>query len=220
MLRAVWALGVVLGLGAVAEAPKEIDGYSLVYADDFEKDSGRWEFTDPAAWKITGEAGAKVLSLAGQSNYAPQVRSPKSIARVKDLQAESFILDVRVQQTGREYGHRDACFFFGYTGPSQFYYVHLATTADDHANSIFLVNNAPRVSIAKERTAGTDWSKGFQQVRIKRDAAAGTIEVYFNDMTKPVMKAEDKTFTAGGLGLGSFDDTADFDDLAIYVKKP
>ena len=81
------------------------------------------------------------------------------------------------------------------------------------------MNEAPRVSIAKERTKGTDWGKGYHQVRIKRDATAGSIEVYFDDMSKPVMVAEDKTFTTGGIGLGSFDDTADFDDVALYVKK-
>lgn len=218
MLRvfATLMLGLVLvGSMATAEAPA---GYSLAFSDDFEKGSERWTFTDPKAWTMGGEAGAKFLSLTASSDYTPQVRSPKSIARVKELSAEDFIMDVRIQQTGREYGHRDACIFFGYTGPSQFYYVHLATQADDHANSIFLVNNAARVSIAKERTDGTDWAKGYHQIRIKREASSGRIEVFFNDMSKPVMVAEDKTFTSGGFGLGSFDDTADFDDVAIYVK--
>jgi hypothetical protein len=217
MVRYAVACMLTLASGMALAAPPEIEGYTLTYADDFENDSGKWEFTDANAWKITGEAGAKALSLCGESAYTPQVRSPRSIARMKDLTAGDFILDVKVQQTGREYGHRDACVFFGHTSPTEFYYVHLATVADDHANSIFLVNNAPRVSIAKERTKGTDWAKGYQHVRIKREG--DTIEVYFNDMEKPVMKAQDTTFASGGLGLGSFDDTADFDDLAIYVKK-
>ena len=210
---------VVTGAAFAAEAPKAPEGYTLAYSDDFENSADKWVYTDPKAWTVGGEAGSKFLALSGASNYAPPVRSPKNIARIKDLSEADFILDVRIQQTGREYGHRDACIFFGYTSPSQFYYVHLATTADDHANSIFLVNEAPRVSIAKERTKGTDWGKGYHQVRIKRDATAGSIEVYFDDMSKPVMVAEDKTFTTGGIGLGSFDDTADFDDVALYVKK-
>jgi len=209
----------VIGEARAADAPKVPEGYTLAYSDDFEQGTDKWIFTDPKAWTTGGDAGSKFLSLTASSDYTPQVRSPKSIARIKELTAGDFILDVRIQQTGREYGHRDACIFFGYTGPSQFYYVHLATTADDHANSIFLVNDAARVSIAKERTKGTDWSKGYQQIRIKRDVAKGSIEVFFNDLDKPVMVAEDKTFTSGGIGLGSFDDTADYDDLAIYVKK-
>lgn len=210
---------VVAGHALATDAPKVPEGYALAYGDDFEKGADRWIYTDPKAWTVAGDAGSKFLSLTGSSDYAPQVRSPQSIARIPDLVADDFILDVRIQQTGREYGHRDACIFFGYTGPSQFYYVHLATKADDHANSIFLVNNAARVSIAKERTTGTDWSKGYHQIRIKRDATSGMIEVYFDAMDKPVMSAEDKTFVSGGFGLGSFDDTADFDDVALYVKK-
>lgn len=219
MVRYAVACMLTLASGMALAAPPEIEGYTLTYADDFENDSGKWEFTDANAWKITGEAGAKALSLCGESAYTPQVRSPKNIARIKDLKASDVIIDVRVQQTGREYGHRDACVFFGYTGPTQFYYVHLATVADDHANSIFLVNNAARVSIAKERTKGTNWATGYHQLRVKREAATGKIEVFFDDMSKPVMVAEDKTFLEGGIGFGSFDDTADFDDVAVYVKK-
>lgn len=218
MFRSIFTGLLLLFTGTTAlAAPAEIPGYTLAYSNDFEKGLDGLEFTDVKAWKISGEPGKQALSLVSSSAYEPKVRSPRSIARMKDLTAGDFILDVKVQQTGREYGHRDACVFFGHTSPTEFYYVHLATVADDHANSIFLVNNAPRVSIAKERTKGTDWAKGYQHVRIKREG--DTIEVYFNDMEKPVMKAQDTTFASGGLGLGSFDDTADFDDLAIYVKK-
>ena len=209
-------LGVLVSAVACA-APPAIPGYEIAYTNDFEKGLDGLEFTDAKAWKISGDPGKQALSLTASSVYEPKVRSPRSIARFKDLTAGDFILDVKIQQTGREYGHRDACVFFGYTSPSEFYYVHLATVADDHANSIFLVNNAPRVSIAKERTKGTDWAKGYQHVRVKRDGEA--IAVYFNDMEKPVMTAVDKAFLSGGLGLGSFDDTADFDDFVLYVKK-
>jgi hypothetical protein len=118
-------------------------------------------------------------------------------------------------QTGKEYGHRDLCFFFGYQDSSHFYYVHLATVADPHANSIFLVNGAPRVSIAQKRTNGTDWKTGFHRIRIVRNVETGTIRVYFNDMKVPVMETVDKTFLVGEVGLGSFDDTGDFDNLSI-----
>lgn len=208
---------VLAARGFSAAAPEA--GYELAYSDTFDKGTDHFEFTDAKAWKVAEDGSNKVLSLCGESGYEPKVRSPKCIARLKDFAGEDVIIDVKVRQTGREYGHRDACIFFGYTDPSKFYYVHLATTADDHANSIFLVNDAPRVSIAKERTKGTDWSTGFHHLRVKREGSTGKIEVYFDDMKTPVMRAEDKSFTKGAIGLGSFDDTADFDDLAVYVKK-
>ena len=51
-----------------------------------------------------------------------------------------------------------------------------------------------------------------------RDAETGRIEVYFDDMTKPVMTATDKTFTSGRAGIGSFDDAGNFDRVVIYSE--
>ena len=51
-----------------------------------------------------------------------------------------------------------------------------------------------------------------------RDSKKGTIEIYFDDMKKPHMSAVDKTFGKGRIGLGSFDDMNDFDDIKICGK--
>jgi hypothetical protein len=68
-------------------------------------------------------------------------------------------------------------------------------------------------------TDGTDWDDKWHDVKIERRVADVTIYVYFDDMKKPVMTAKNKTFTWGRIGLGSFDDTADFDDLRLYGTK-
>lgn len=176
-----------------------------------------WQFTDPKAWTLSkDEEGNSVLCLNESSNYEPPVRSPKSIALIKDKEWENFTLVIQAKQTGKEYGHRDLCFFFGYQDPSHFYYVHIATKADDHAHSIFLVNGAPRVSIAKDRTQGVDWGNDYHQIKITRNTTTGKIEVFFDDMKKPIMSTEDKTFLKGKIGLGSFDDTGCFKQLKIW----
>lgn len=201
------ACAIALGAGA-PDGP--------LFADDFSAGLERWTMTDAGAWKILDEGGEKLLSLHGKSDYTPPVRSPHNMARVRDLVVTDFRLDVDARQTGREYGHRDLCFFFGYQDPSHFYYVHLATVADPHANSIFIVNGAPRVSIAAKRTDGTDWKSGFHHIRIERNTESGSIKVYFNDMENPVMEAVDKTFLHGEVGVGSFDDTGDFDNFTVH----
>lgn len=188
----------------------------LLFESDFSGDLAAWTMTDPMAWKIDEDEGDKRLSLFGKSAYEPTVRSPYNIARVAEVNVTDFVLDVDARQTGKEYGHRDLCFFFGYQDPSHFYYVHLATTADDHANSIFLVNGAPRVSIAQKRTNGTDWKQGYHHIRIERHTESGSIKVYFNDMKEPVMETVDKTFLSGTIGVGSFDDTGNFDNVKIH----
>ena len=215
------ALGVAAILQAPLGAEEESAGTAplpLLFESDFSGDLTAWTMTDPDAWKIIQEDGDGKLSLSAQSKYEPPVRSPLNIARVNDLDATDFVLDVDAMQTGREYGHRDLCFFFGYQDPSHFYYVHLATVADPHANSIFLVNGEPRVSIAQKRTNGTDWSTGYHHIRIARDTASGTIKVYFDNAEEPVMETVDKTFLHGSIGVGSFDDTGNFDHLTIHGK--
>lgn len=189
---------------------------SPTFSEDFESGIGRWEMTDAKAWSVAEDpAGNHVLALTGSSEYAPPHRSPLNIALAKDVEFSSFEMTVRLKQTGREYGHRDLCLFFGYRDPAHFYYLHLATKADDHANSIFIVNDAPRLSIAETRTNGTAWDDQFHTVKIRRDAESGKIEVFFDDMTKPVMTATDKNFTTGRIGVGSFDDVGVFDDIHV-----
>ncbi|MGC4005016.1 MAG: hypothetical protein QM811_18640 [Pirellulales bacterium] len=81
------------------------------------------------------------------------------------------------------------------------------------------MNDAPRVKISKTTTEGTKWDDAGHLIRVKRKVDAGTIEVFWDDMDKPVMTAEDKTFAKGRVGIGSFDDTADFFDVKLYGEK-
>ena len=191
----------------------------LLAHEDFDKGTSRWEPTDPKAWKIVTENGRSFYSLHAKSNYKTKVRSPFNISLLKESEVGDFVLDVDLRSTIKVYGHQDLCLFFGHQDPEHYYYVHLGRKADAHANSIFLVNNAPRVSIAKTRTDGTDWSRGWHRARIRREAASGKIEVYFDDMQKPIMTTVDKTFTHGRVGIGSFDDTGDFDAIRLWGKK-
>jgi hypothetical protein len=50
-----------------------------------------------------------------------------------------------------------------------------------------------------------------------RDSNSGTIELYFDDMETPIMVAEDKTFTEGYIGFGSFDDLGKVDNIRIWA---
>jgi acetyl esterase/lipase len=196
------------------------DGLPLVFHEDFDHGMERWEPTDKLAWKVAEKDGRTFVSLTKRkSDYTPEVRSPHNINLLKDVEVGDFVLDVDMRSTNDPYGHQDLCLFFGHQDPSHFYYVHLGRKADPHANSIFLVNGEPRVSIAETRTDGTDWSRGWHRARIKRTLKTGKIEVYFDDMQKPVMTATDKTFGTGRIGIGSFDDTGDYDSIRLYSQE-
>ncbi len=207
------------GMNPEKGIPPANAGLPLVFSDNFDQGCRQWIMTDPDAWEIACEEENRVLALCRASKYRPDVQSPSSIARIAELEVADFVLEARMKQTGREYDHRDLCLFFGYQDPSHFYYVHLATKADAHANSIFLVNSAPRVSIATERTEGTDWGNAYHQVRVVRNAATGAIEVFFDDMTRPIMRAVDKTFLTGGVGIGSFDDVGRMDNVRVWGRR-
>jgi len=185
-------------------------GYKLLYEQNFENPATLQDFvmTDPQAWRITKKDGQSALELAAESKYQPAVRSPLNIALIADKVFGDFVLDAALLQTSKEYGHRDMCLFFGFQNPTNFYYVHIASAADEHAHNIFIVKNAPRTKIARQTTKGVDWGLDvWHNVRLERKAADGSIKVYFDDMTTPIMVAEDRTFDSGYLGFGSFDDT-------------
>jgi hypothetical protein len=187
----------------------------LVFVENFDSGDLRWEPTDPDAWKTEVRNGYPCFSLTRSSDFEPPVRSPPNYALLRGIEVSDFVLDVLLHSTTRDYGHRDLCLFFGYRDPSHFYYVHLGRKADPHSHSIFLVDGAARTGIATERTDGIPWDDGWHRVRIRRVVESGLIEVFFDDMAQPVQKASDRTFRAGRIGLGSFDDTGSFTQVRL-----
>lgn len=191
----------------------------LVFVDDFEKAEEHWKPLDPPHWKVKSVGDNHVLShFVKQGKYRPPHRSPVNIALLKNVTVGDFDLTVKVLSTHSDYGHRDAVVVFGYQDPAHFYYVHLGKQMDDHANQIFIVNGAPRVKISTKTTAGTPWDDKWHEVKVNRRVTDGTIQVYFDDMKTPVMTAQDRTFDRGGFGVGSFDDTTDWDNVRIHGK--
>ena len=216
--RVCGALMLLAGLGSgVRGAEPDCPVYPLVFTEDFEKEIGnRWVQSDPNAWRIETQDGNRVYAQFQQSNVKTPVRSPFNRALVSDVVVGSFIYDVRFQSTARDYPHRSLCLFFGYQDPAHMYYVHFGQRTDDHANQIFIVNDAPRTKISTSTTAGTPWDDEWHRARITRDVETGKIEVYFDDFEKPIMTATDKTFQWGQVGIGSFDDTGRFDRIRLY----
>jgi hypothetical protein len=207
---------------AGAPVPK---GYKLLYCQNFDTPAsiGAFEFTSPEKWQWTaldkaGKAGC--LESLGQGKYRAKVRSPRVIGLISDHKFGDFVLEADLLQTGRDYGHRDMCLFFGFTDPSRYYYVHMATKADKNAHNVFIVNNKPRTNIARKTTKGIAWGKAkWHKVRLERKAAGGTIRVFFDDMKKPIMEASDKTFPTGYVGFGSFDDVGRVDNVRIWAPQ-
>ena len=203
------------------------EGYKLLYQQDFSKPTaiGDFEFSDLNQWKLFRAGRTAALEFGGKGTYRPKVRSPLIIGLISDRVFGDFILEADLLQTGRQYGHRDMCLFFGFTDKDKYYYCHMASTADKNAHNIFIVNKKPRTNIATKTTKGIDWGKEkWHRVRLERKASDGTIKVFFDNMTAPIMVATDATFKSGYVGFGSFDDSGRIDNVRIWgplvAKKP
>jgi hypothetical protein len=196
----------------------------VVYREDFEKGADHWQPFDAKQWQIKKTGPGHVFSQFQKiSSHKPPHRSPFNVALLKEIVVGDFVLDAKVLSTHENYDHRDAVLVFGYQDPSHMYYVHLGKKTDDHANQIFIVNDAPRIKISTKTTPGTNWDDQWHQVRVVRQIASGEIAIYFDDMNQPIMTANDKTFAWGQIGIGTFDDTADYDEVqlrGVRVSRP
>ena len=205
----------------------------VLLTEDFEQGMERWVTTDPKTaepvWQISEarhSSGGKsqenhVLRVSGKSKYKPPHRSPHSIAWLKETIDGNVEVLANLQNTNVDAGnHRDLCLFWGRQDAAHYYYVHLGAKPDPHSCQIFIVDGSARKKITLEEPAGTPWTDGWHRARISHDVASGLIEVFFDDMKKPCMTARDKTFTWGQVGLGTFDDHGNFDDVTVHgVRK-
>jgi hypothetical protein len=225
-VRACCLLPIVLLSAAAA------DELPILVTEDFEQDRARWHALCPkpseSVWKLVtlgeGPAANRALRVTGKSNYQPPHRSPHSVALLGDTLVGDFELTARVQNTNPSAGgHRDLCVFWGYQDAAHFYYVHLGAIPDPHSCQIFIVNDAPRTKITEKNSGGTAWDDGWHDIKVVRRVADGTMEVYFDDMETPAMTARDRTFAWGQVGLGTFDDSGNFDNLqlrGVRVTRP
>ncbi len=203
---------------AASQEAVEGNGLPLVFSENFEGGSERWETTDPKSWELISKSGKKSFGLNKRiSDYQPKVRSPHNIALIKDLQLQDFVLIFKVRSTKDTGNHRDCCAFFCHQDAEHFYYVHLGAKPDPASGQIMIVNNEPRRPLT-DNTKLVPWNDEWHTVKVVRGSEAGTIDVYFDDMKTPHMSAKDTTFGKGRLGIGSFDDMNAFDDIRIYGK--
>ncbi len=192
--------------------------YQLVYEQSFAEPASMSElvFANPTEWHH--DPGGFVESTG--SSYKPPYRSPFSVAIVKAVQLQSFVMDVELQQTSPDGdAHRDMVLIWSFASPSQFYYAHISTAHDAVAHNILMVNSADRSAISTSFTQGYDWGRDvWKRLRVVRDAQSGAMSVY--DLEAPndaILTASDTTFSQGYVGFGSFDNTGRVRNLKLWA---
>ena len=199
--------------GGVWSQEKVSEGVS--FKDDFQQGYQRWETTDDASWEIYDHDGNKSFGNNKRtSDYQPKVRSPHNIALIRDLKLGDFQLTFKVRSTKDTGGHRDCCIFWGYQDAEHFYYAHLGAKPDPASGQIMIVNGEPRRPLTENKKE-VPWDDKWHTVKVTRVVESGKAEVFFDDMTSPLMSIVDKTFGEGRIGIGSFDDMNEFDDIVV-----
>lgn len=195
---------------------KRSTNHPLVFEEDFENGRDRWETTDDNVWQWKKTDGNGSLHITQRTNsYKPTVRSPHHIALIKDVEVADFELTFRVRGPNDTGNHRDCCVFFNHQDATHFYYVHLGAKPDPASGQIMIVNDAPRTPLTDNKKL-TPWTEDWHQVKVVRNTRNGRINIFFDDMTTPHMSVVDKTFGKGRVGIGSFDDINEFDDVKLW----
>jgi len=188
---------------------------TIVFEENFESGTDRWELLDPKTWALSKQPDNTTFEItARETDYKPPVRNPGHVALIKDLELSSFEISFRVRSTKDTGNHRDCCIFVDYQDDQHFYYAHLGAKPDPASGQIMIVRESPRLALTKNENL-TPWDDQWHRVRLVRKMPSGTIEVFFDSADKPQMSVVDKTFEKGRIGIGSFDDRDEFDDIVV-----
>jgi hypothetical protein len=172
----------------------------------------QWDIDGNGEWRMSGG----VLQLVTAGVPGGPIRRPAAMAILKSAPVGSFTLDVELRSTApADLDVRDVLLIFGYQSPTRFYYVHLSKRTDAVHNGIFLVDDADRKRLDEPTSVARLVDQSWHRVRVARDAGGGAIRVFFDGETVPALSATDSTLQTGRVGVGSFDETAEFRALTL-----
>lgn len=190
-------LGGFLGIAAEAQA-------AVIISENFASSAGNFTVVSGGTWGVS--SGRYVLSNHASSSTNGVLGN---ISVHNTAVNGDFSLSAVVNITGSSTTWNDAAIVFGYQDASNYYYVSLNENNDGYTKGILkVVNGVPTEldDITISISSDTDYS-----VEIIRSGSS--ISVAVNSVA--VASAIDSTFTNGKVGLGTFNDSARFDDLTV-----
>jgi len=124
---------------------------------------------------------------------------------------DDFILTVQARLGGSVADNNlaDYAVVFGFQDPENYYYVMFNNS--QNATQLFKVVDGTRAAALD--TADEDWLNDNSYHGIKVSRVGDEISVYFDDIL--IMNANDNTFGVGRVGVGSYNDSACFDDVNV-----
>lgn len=196
-------------------------GKKALFIDSFSTGLTAWQMLTPASWHIRDEEGAAVLVLRKPGEQRPPVRRPSEYAllRGKTWQDVTVTARVRTLRPAKVKG-RDVCILFGVQDETHFYYTHLSNDSNGKTHNVIMkVKGNKRFPIMREKRPEARLTGAWHTARIFH-GKNGTIKVWLDDMETPLMTAVDTDYPSGAIGLGAFDDPAEFDDVQVSGFQP
>jgi hypothetical protein len=178
-----------------------------------------WTVPNPADWKVEQEGDTPVLRLLVGREPLPGPRRPFqfALANTPDLADVTLEADVRPTK-------RSLILVFAYRDPAHFDYAHLSSdtaTKQPVHNGIFHVFGGERVRIsAVNGPAAFDEINKWYHARLEFHPASGLIQVQVDGKPIPALRAYDLSLGNGKVGIGSFNETADFKNVKLLGGLP
>lgn len=174
-----------------------------------------WSVPDPADWRVTVDAQQPTLRLAvGKEPPPTGPRRPMQFAIAQTQPFSRVTIEADVKPLGRS-----LLLVFAYRDPAHFDYAHLSIdrgSKQPNHNGIFHVYGGERVRISSESgPAAFPADQRWYHVILTHDGATGEVNVQVDGNRVPALHAVDLSLPSGRVGLGSFDETAEFKNVAI-----
>ena len=112
---------------------------------------------------------------------------------------------------------RDVSLIFGYVDETHFYYA--LVNGGSNGSKIVKVDGATQTNIQTPATVAGKLTTAWQTLRVSH-TATGAIAVFCDNMSTPLMTANNTTFPVGRVGFGSYDDPTDFRSVTVSGEQP
>jgi hypothetical protein len=183
----------------------------ITFRDNFESGMQNWLPPRPADWEIVAEGGNHFLRLI-RPGYGPGVpRRPLNYALLRDRCFTDFTLSTRLRRAGKS-----LLIVFDYQDTLHFNYVHLSVdrgTQQKVHNGIFRVDGGERARLDDPDRPPALPDQEWHTAKLVRQGAR--VAVYMDGSAEPLLSVNEGLFPYGRVGIGSFDESGDFDDFQI-----
>jgi hypothetical protein len=190
---------------------------SMSAADTLKVFGRQWQVPSDTDWKVDQEEGTEVLRLAQARGPLPGPRRPIQFA-LADTDYARVSVEADVKPLARS-----LLIVFAYRDPAHFDNAHLSTdtgTKQPVHNGIFHVYGGERVRISNERGPAAFAATGrWYHIILNHDAQAGTVSVTVDGEALPALRAVDMSLAGGKVGIGSFDETAEFKNVKTTARR-